>query len=93
MRGFYPTITPLLEEQDSSWREGNRSIHRHHGGGVWSEEALHLMFVRCRKAELRLNALIVMVGLGDTTEHLWSAERRWATRGTSGTHSETPAPL
>lgn len=56
MRCSYSTITPLFEEQDSGWREGNRSIHRHHSGGIWSEEALHLMFVSCREAELHVHS-------------------------------------
>ena len=39
------TIILLFEEQDSRGVEGNGSVHRHHGGGIWPEEALHLMLV------------------------------------------------
>lgn len=39
------TIILLFEEQDSRRVEGNGSVHRHHGGGIWPEEALHLMLV------------------------------------------------
>lgn len=43
---FFPlTIIPLFEEQDSCWGEGDRSVHWHHSGGIWPEEALHFMLV------------------------------------------------
>ena len=50
-RTFLLTIIPLFEEQDSRWVEGDWSVHGHHSGGVWPEEALHLVFVSYRKAE------------------------------------------
>lgn len=42
---IFLTIVPLFEEQDSCWGEGDWSVHRHHSGGIWPEEALHFMLV------------------------------------------------
>lgn len=47
------TISPLFEEQDSSRGEGDGSVHRHHGGGIWAEEALHLMLVSYRQFDVQ----------------------------------------